>query len=407
MPASALNRLLARGVVCPAPATVWIADDVPADAIAPGVVLHPGCRVSGAATRIGPGCELGAEAPVTIDGCQLGRGVRLKGGYCAGATLWDGVELGSAAHVRPGCLLEEQAGGGHAVGLKQTILFPFVTLGSLVNFCDLLMSGGTSRKDHGEVGSSYVHFNFTPHQDKATASLLGDVPRGVMLDQRPIFLGGQGGLVGPRRLAFGTVVAAGGVCREDVLEEGILHVPATPAPGERPYDGRRLGRITARLNTCVLYLGHLRALMDWYRYVRVRLAGDDRWAAACAAGGLVRLGEVWDERVKQLAKLMEMIPDSLSRLRGDAPAVVRARCEQEQARADWPRLADHLARVREQDLAAGPRERWRARWTAGEAGYVDTVRSWPSELRAEGTHWLQAVVDEVCAGGPAAGGERT
>ena len=66
------------------------------------------------------------------------------------------------------------------------------------------MAGGTSRKNHSEIGSSYIHFNFTPHQDKATPSLVGDVPRGVMLDRAPIFLGGQGGLVGPVRIAYGT-----------------------------------------------------------------------------------------------------------------------------------------------------------------------------------------------------------
>ncbi len=53
--------------------------------------------------------------------------------------------MGLGAEVREGCLLEEETSGAHAVGLKQTILFPFVTLGSLVNFCDCLMAGGTGR----------------------------------------------------------------------------------------------------------------------------------------------------------------------------------------------------------------------------------------------------------------------
>ena len=130
--------------------------------------------------------------------------------------------------MREGCLLEEEAGGAHCVGLKQTILFPFVTLGSLINFCDCLMAGGTSRQDHSEVGSSYIHFNYTPDGDKTTASLFGDVPRGVMLDQPPIFLGGQGGAVGPVRVGFGTVVTAGSVLRGDVLEDGKLVAIAPP-----------------------------------------------------------------------------------------------------------------------------------------------------------------------------------
>lgn len=53
------------------------------------------------------------------------------------------------------------------------------------------MAGGTSRKDHSEVGSSYIHFNYTPDGDKTTPSLICDVPRGVMLNQPPIFLGRQ------------------------------------------------------------------------------------------------------------------------------------------------------------------------------------------------------------------------
>lgn len=78
------------------------------------------------------------------------------------------------------------------MGLKQTILFPFVTLGSLINFCDVFMAGGTSRRDHSEVGSSYIHFNYTPRGDKATPSLVGDVPRGVMLNKEPFFSGDRG-----------------------------------------------------------------------------------------------------------------------------------------------------------------------------------------------------------------------
>jgi bifunctional UDP-N-acetylglucosamine pyrophosphorylase/glucosamine-1-phosphate N-acetyltransferase len=100
--------------------------------------------------------------------------------------------------------------------------FPFATLGSLINFCDCLLAGGTSRKDHSEVGSSYIHFNFTATGDKVTPSLFGDVPRGVMLNQPPIFLGGQGGSVGPIRVGFGNVVSAGTVLRKDVHKEGVV-----------------------------------------------------------------------------------------------------------------------------------------------------------------------------------------
>ncbi len=191
-------RLLDKGITVPNALSLDIGDEVDVDRIAgDGVVIYPGCRIYGARTVIAAGVRLGADGPVTIEDCALDRQVELRGGYFRRSVFLEKSSMGPGAQVREGCLVEEDAGGAHCVGLKQTILFPFVTIGSLVNFCDCLMAGGTSRKDHSEVGSSYVHFNFTPDGDKATASLFGDVAHGVMLDQPPIFLGGQGGAVGP------------------------------------------------------------------------------------------------------------------------------------------------------------------------------------------------------------------
>jgi bifunctional UDP-N-acetylglucosamine pyrophosphorylase / glucosamine-1-phosphate N-acetyltransferase len=136
---------------------------------------------------IASGARIGHEGPVTIENCQIGPKVELKGGYFKEAVFLEGANMGLAAHVREGCILEEEAGGAHCVGLKQTILFPFVTLGSLINFCDCLMAGGTSRKDHSEVGSSYIHFNFSPSGDKTTPSLIGDVPAASCSTSLPFF----------------------------------------------------------------------------------------------------------------------------------------------------------------------------------------------------------------------------
>ena len=214
-------RLIKKGVHIPAPFSVDIGAEVdPARISGEGVVFYGGTKIYGSGTLISAGTKLGCEAPVTLSDCRLRRGVVLKGGFFESSVFLANANMASCARVREGCLLEEEANGSHTVGLKQTILFPFVTLGSLINFCDCFLAGGTSRKDHSEVGSSYIHFNYTPNQDKATPSLLGDVPRGVMLREPPIFLGGQGGLVGPVRIGFGTVIAAGTIRREDCPEGG-------------------------------------------------------------------------------------------------------------------------------------------------------------------------------------------
>ncbi|MCF7850006.1 MAG: hypothetical protein K9M45_14225, partial [Kiritimatiellales bacterium] len=269
--------------------------------ISPEAIIHHGCRIFGDKTSIGPGCVIGAEAPVTIENCQLGRNVELKGGYFSDAVFLDGANMGSGAHVRAGTILEEEANGAHTVGLKQTILFPFVTLGSLINFCDILMAGGTSRRDHSEVGSSYIHFNYTPHQDKATASLVGDVPHGVFLDQKPVFLGGQGGLVGPARIEYGTIVAAGGTCRKDVLKPGQLHIPKNLAGATMDYETGVYRGITRIVRNNLHYIGNIIPLSEWYLNVRKRFMNRDAFDAACYEGAVRNLDLVLAERIKRLA----------------------------------------------------------------------------------------------------------
>ncbi len=210
--------------------------------------------------------------------------------------------------MRDGTILEEQASGAHTVGLKQTILFPFVTLGSLINFCDCFMAGGTSRKNHSEVGSSFIHFNYTPNQDKATASLLGDVPQGVMLNQRPIFLGGQGGLVGPCRLAFGTVTAAGTIYRKDELRPNRLLFERGGRGGSVPFKPGRYLQSERIITNNIIYIANLWALRQWYFQVRACFIGDD-FPDALLNGLKSNIALAIDERVKRLKNYFEMLPD--------------------------------------------------------------------------------------------------
>src|SRR5512136_2482930 len=251
-------QLINKGADIPNPLTIDLGEDVSVDHISgKGVRIYPGCRIYGKQTVISAGAQLGYEGPVTIDNCQLGPKVELKGGYFNKSVFLEKANMGSGAQVREGCILEEEANGAHTVGLKQTILFPFVTLGSLINFCDCLMAGGTSRKDHSEVGSSYIHFNYTPDGDKCTPSLFGDVARGVMLNQPPIFLGGQGGAAGPVRMGFGTVVVAGCILREDILEDQRLVVVGPHREAKRRYIPRSYGNLARVVRNNVIYLANL------------------------------------------------------------------------------------------------------------------------------------------------------
>lgn len=365
---------------------VYLGDDVDCTKIAADAVIHPGCRIQGSETSIGPGSELGAESPVTINNCQLGRGVRLQGGFFTNAVFFDGANMGDGAHVRAGTILEEEANGAHTVGLKQTIFLPFVTAGSLINFCDVLMAGGTSRKNHSEIGSSYVHFNFTPHQDKATASLIGDVPNGVFLDRQPIFLGGQGGLIGPAKIAYGTVIAAGGVCRQDVPEENKLHIPKAPKSGTHTYQTGIYRRSGALIRKNLEYIGNIFALREWYRVVRSRFVRD-AFDRAVLDGGLKNLDLVLNERIKRLGDVAVKFEYSFQWLekRGGSAREIET---QKRFNAQWPEIKAALENLRFQPLE-------RLQEFEVKTTYIETVQALDPELREAGKDWLQSMVDQT------------
>ncbi len=386
-------RLMEKGVEVPNPLTLDIGPEVALERISgDGVTLYPGCRIYGARTVISAGVKLGAEAPVTIDDCFLGPDVDLKGGSFRKSVFLEKANMGPAAQVREGCLLEEEANGAHCVGLKQTILFPFVTLGSLINFCDCLMAGGTSRKVHSEVGSSYIHFNFTPDGDKTTPSLFGDVPRGVMLDQPPIFLGGQGGTVGPVRLGYGTVVAAGSVLRRDVPADGKLvisdsHPGAVRDHAPRAYMG--VARVTANN---IIYMANLVALEQWYQHVRRPFFAAQELGDLVYEGALEVLALAKDERVKRLKAMVAKVePKDAGR------QALRERVDDVCALfgAEPPAAGRDafLAAFREAsgcDAAAGG-------GAVAAAPYTEAIQKLPADVAAKGVAWLQQTVDTLCA----------
>ncbi|MDM8540501.1 protein GlmU [Desulfococcaceae bacterium HSG9] len=291
-----IEQLIEKGVKIPNPDSVEIKADVNIDRISGnGTVIHAGCKIFGDSTFIGDNAHLGYEAPVTVDNCQIGPHVQLKGGFFQKAVFLEKANMGSGAHVREGTILEEQANAAHTVGLKHTILLPFVTLGSLINFCDCLMAGGTSRKNHSEVGSSYIHFNYTPNQDKATPSLIGDVPRGVMLQQKPIFLGGQGGLVGPCRLTYGTIIAAGAIHSKDQLKPNRLLLGRATKGGEMPFVKGLYRGLKRTVKNNLIYIANLMALRQWCLHVRSQFIGE-RFPDALFNGVLNNLDLAIDER---------------------------------------------------------------------------------------------------------------
>jgi UDP-N-acetylglucosamine/UDP-N-acetylgalactosamine diphosphorylase len=391
---SKIVQLLNKGVKIPCPQSLEIGDEVDADRISGGGIrIFSGCKIFGAETLILAGTKLGYEAPVTVDNCQIGPDVELKGGFFKQAVFIGDNQAGLGSHVREATILEEQASIAHTVALKQTILFPFVTLGSLINFCDCLMAGGTSRRDHSEVGSSYIHFNYTPNQDKATASLIGDVPRGVMLSQRPIFLGGQGGMIGPRRLGYGITVAAGTILRKDELRSDRLIIGSSGKGGNLAFTpGMYRNSKTVVVNN-IHYIANLMALNQWYDQVR-RLFLSERFPEPLldALRGKVRLALA--ERIKRLEAVCLKLPQNGSENKHAKSVKIETELTER-----WPDIKSLLLARQTYGGAAVLRDPFLESIQRGIAelgkNYISVIQALNPADADRGTRWLQEIIDDI------------
>jgi UDP-N-acetylglucosamine/UDP-N-acetylgalactosamine diphosphorylase len=391
-----VEKLREKGAHVLLPNTVYIDPEVDLERVNPeGLIIYPGVRILGERTLIGKDVEIGLEEAVTLNNSCLGEKVKVKGGYLEDAVLLDRVEVGKGAHIRAGTLMEEQSGIAHCVGLKQTILMPFVVLGSLINFCDCLLAGGTSRKDHSEVGSSFIHFNFTPYGkcgDKATPSLFGDVPHGVMLNNPRIFLGGEAGVVGPVEIGYGTVLAAGAVYRRDHKEKKQI--------GETNFNPLVYSNITSKVIKNIRYIGNLIALREWYRHIRMSFAGSNPFRKSLFLEAENNISSGIEERIKRLDALSSSLEDSIGELRTQKGERYRRQTEtQSSFCSSWPQMKSNLSKyqqitgdekLRDDFLAAT------AEIFVDEEDYIPAIQSLADEVSQTGTAWLNSIVEQTC-----------
>lgn len=394
------DLLIKKGVQIPCPESVEIGDDINPDRISgDNVIIHSGCKLYGPETLILPGAKLGYETPATVHDCQIGKNVELRGGYFFGSAFLENSSMGSGAHIRKACLLEEGARGAHTVGLKQTILFPFVTLGSLINFCDCLMAGGTDSKNHSEVGSSYIHFNYTQNQDKATASLIGDIPRGVMLNQKPIFLGGQGGMVGPVTIEYGTIVAAGTIVRKDIDKADTMLLGSPAIARSMPFHTNLYSNLPRIIKLNINYIASLIALKFWYINIRSMFMKDN-FEKELHKGAVEKLDAAINERLKQLRKIAGKMRESIDIQKSisDKPSEKMIMRKTEYAER-WPDIEEFIKGYIEENDDNHKKDDFikiieKATSKMGN-NYITVVKGLEIEESQRGTEWLQGIVDSV------------
>ena len=414
-----LEALEKRGVSLPSPFHVCLGREVPLQHVGKGTVLYPYSRITGSRTCIHPKAQIGPRGAVVLENSTvgtesvignqgpvslidshtgpqtvLGSGTAEQTVFLGKETRTNDFTTGVGFRARKGTLYEEDASSAQHTDTKMTILFPWVTLGSNLNLCDLILTGGMGPETgkFTEVGSGTVHLNFTIRGDKATASLFGNVPAGVFLREKRLFVGGNNSLIGPLQAEFGALTAAGGRITGD-LKKGLNLGQSLPV-GQREYDPRLFSKSKEIVERQVHFVAQLVALFHWYEAVRFRLAQSDpeRLTLYQAAQQILVLNI--HERITQIGSFIEALETSIHLLRQQPLPLRETIKEQKILLQHWPRLNRHLSGFEEHfreipSLLANALQE-----SASRHGphYTRIIRNLPRNCKDSGKSWLESIV---------------
>jgi len=303
---SRILRLAECGVRVWGAERVYIGEDVPLDRICPGAELM-NAFITGETTFIGSRTQIGVSGLARIHQSQIGSSSVLGAGTYEHCVLLRGAKTRGFVELRQGTVLEEEAEIAHNVGLKNTVFTIGVVAGSCINYCDVIVTGGSSRSDHSEIGSGAIHLNFDPRGDKF-GSLLGDAT-GCLLRSRRIFVGGKSGIVAPVHVDFGAVIAAGSMIRKDVGENQLFSGEPLRQSGE--YDLEKYYDLSRKFCTTAKLIGNLHALRTWYRSVRLAFADSEEELLYAAAER--EFDRHLQYRAQQLANVIDKLTRSLAK----------------------------------------------------------------------------------------------
>ena len=416
-----LRNLLERGVHIPDLNLVHITRDVKLENIAPGCTIYPFVRITGSKTQIHSGARIGARGPVILENSLigenavigdlgqvtlidtvvgpksvLGAGVAEQAVFLGKETMINDFTTGYGFRVRKGSLYEEDASSAQHTDTKMTILFPWTTLGSDINFCDALLAGGTGPElgSFSEVGSGTIHFNYSIRGDKATASLFGDVFQGVFLDQERLFIGGNNSLLGPVKANFGTMTAAGARINGK-LPKGLNYGHSLPK-GTVDYDARIFSGVSGIVKNQVNVLAELTALANWYKQVRINCAAQAPEQKFLYESGLRMIELNYQERLHQLNRYVDFLENSV-RLLESMQASKKQISEHKDLLSRWPKLDSEFKNLEKHEIQIPEslKDEFDNLQSQGQSDYTGLIKNLSQSGKQTGKTWLSEIAGIV------------
>jgi UDP-N-acetylglucosamine/UDP-N-acetylgalactosamine diphosphorylase len=221
-----------------------------------------------------------------------------------------------------------------------------------------------------------------------------------MLNQPPIFLGGQGGLVGPCRLAFGTVIGAGSICRKDELRPGRLLFEGKGRGGNIPFLPGLYRSIQRAVLNNLIYIANLFALKQWYRNVRAQFVSNE-FPELLLAGLEEKVNAAVAERIRRFRALSENMPQSIAVYQKVARAKASPKliAQKDELFKNGSKLEAFLTAQEAFEGDKDLKERFLKSIEIGiqnwEKDYISVIKGLNEQECQTGTRWLQGIVDHI------------
>ena len=416
-----LSNLLDRGVHIPDLNLVHITRDVKLENIASGCTIYPFVRITGPKTQINSGARIGLRGPVILENSFIGKntvigslgqvtlidtvvgpksflgaGVAEQAVFLGKETTINNFTTGYGFRIRKGSLYEEDASSAQHTDTKMTILFPWTTLGSDINFCDSLLAGGTGPElgSFSEVGSGTIHFNYSIRGDKATASLFGDVLKGVFLDQERLFIGGKNSLLGPIKADFGAMTAAGARIKGK-LTKGLNYGHSLPK-GTVDYDARIFLGASVIVKNQVNVLAELTALANWYKQVRINCVAQIPEQKFLYNSGLRMVEFNYQERLRQLNRYVDSLEKSV-RILETMRTSKKEISEQKVLLSRWTKLGSEFKNLEKYEIRIPEslKEEFENLQSQGQSDYTGLIKKLSQSGKQAGKTWLNEIAGIV------------
>lgn len=216
-----------------------------------------------------------------------------------------------------------------------------------------------------------------------------------MLNQPPIFLGGQGGMVGPLRIGYGSVVAAGSILRKDYPQGNQLIFDIPQSRDVREFIPAAYPGFRRILENNILYLANLKALEAWYSHVRKRFFEAREFGLLIYDGAMENLSMALQERLKRLKIMAEKAVSIPARqVEAEPLDVKRVLFERmdEVAGVFSEEINDDVIQRNQEDFLQCLVQSGRN----DALPYIESIRQLLPDTSTKGAKWLQSIVDYYC-----------